>query len=211
MRTLALATLALACLGSAAFAVPAAGQRTEFEVLRNGQPFGRHVVTVTRNGDNLVARTEVALRVAAGPVTLFRYEHECVETWRESVLDGLECETFKGGRRLQVRAASRDGVLHVAGPAGSAALPGELRPTSWWLMPPSGAEAMLDTETGSRMPLRITRMGREAIAVSGRRILAERVRVQGALTVDLWYDADGRWVGCAFDAHGQRIEYRLAA
>ncbi len=59
------------------------------------------------------------------------------------------------------------------------------------------------------MRVRVTNMGRETIDVEGQRIQADRVRVQGTLTVDLWYDAQGRWVGCEFTARGQRVEYRL--
>lgn len=211
MRTLIIAILSLVVTGGAASANQPAPGRVEFEVLRNGQPFGRHAVTVTRRGDELVARTEVALRVAAGPVTLFRYEHECTETWSRQNLSGLDCATLRDGRRILVRAASRNGALHVAGANGDLVLPQEMRPTSWWVRPPAGADAMLDTESGARLPLRITNMGRETMTVAGQRIPVDHVRVQGTVTLDLWYDASGRWVGCAFTIRGQRIEYRLAS
>ena len=44
---------------------------------------------------------------------------------------------------------------------------------------------------------------------SGALIEARHVRMTGTLTVDLWYDASGRWVGCAFSARGQDIRYVL--
>lgn len=211
MRILLLALFSALLLGGGAAATQPAPGRIEFEVLRNGQPFGRHAVTVTRRGDDYVARTEVALRVAAGPLTLFRYDHQCTETWREASLTRLECRTFKEGRSLRVNAEIRDGALHVAGARGDVVLPADVRPTSWWLRPPAGADAMLDTESGTRLPLRITNIGREVITVGGQRISADHVRVQGTVTLDLWYDANGRWVRSAFTIQGQRIEYRLAS
>ena len=153
----------------------------------------------------------MALRVAAGSLTLFRYDHTCTETWREANLMRLDCQTFKEGRRLLVSAEMRGGALHVVGADGDAVLPGDIRPTSWWLRPPAGADAMLDTEAGTRLPLRVTNMGREVITVGGQRISADHVRVQGSVTLDLWYDDDGRWVRSAFTIQGQRIEYRLAS
>jgi hypothetical protein len=61
------------------------------------------------------------------------------------------------------------------------------------------------------MRVRVTHMGRENFQIGSRRIQADRVRVQGAtMNGDLWYDAEGRWVGCTFTARGQRIQYRLA-
>jgi hypothetical protein len=50
-------------------------------------------------------------------------------------------------------------------------------------------------------------MGRESIYADGAWIEADRYRMQGALSVDLWYDLNGVWAKCAFDARGQQIEY----
>jgi hypothetical protein len=60
------------------------------------------------------------------------------------------------------------------------------------------------------MAVRITEHGWESISIAGRAVRAERIRVQGAIAVDLWYDERGRWVGCRFTARGQTIEYRVA-
>ncbi|GAM99312.1 hypothetical protein U91I_02960 [alpha proteobacterium U9-1i] len=68
---------------------------------------------------------------------------------------------------------------------------------------------MIDAETGARMPISVTRVGRETRNVGGASIQTDHIRVRGTLTVDLWYDLSGRWVGCAFTVRGQRIEYRL--
>jgi len=57
----------------------------------------------------------------------------------------------------------------------------------------------------------VTDMGRESFDVGGTQIQAQRIRVQGTLTVDLWYDTSGRWVGCSFTARGQNVTYRLAS
>lgn len=211
MRLLLLAALFVIGFTQPSYASPNEGGRVEFEVLRNGQPFGRHHVHVTEVGGALRAQTSVALRVAAGPVTLFRYDHDCTETWRDGVLTALQCETLKDGRRMRIEGATRGGQLRVSGPRGETTFGPQTLPTSWWVRPPIGVDHMLDTETGARLPLRITRMGEEAISVGGERVQAERVRIHGALTVDLWYDADDRWIGCAFAVRGQRIEYRLVS
>jgi hypothetical protein len=70
---------------------------------------------------------------------------------------------------------------------------------------------MLDTETGGPMAVRVTEHGWESLDIGGRPVRAERVRVQGRIAVDLWYDERGRWVGCRFTARGQTIEYRVAS
>lgn len=211
MRSLTLVAVAAVCLSSAAAAAPSDAGRLVFDVTRNGQPFGQHSITVSDAGDALRAQSRVALRANVGPVTVFRLEQTCSETWSNGVLAGLHCSTLKDGRRTQVRAEVQDGRLRVVGADGETFFPLGVFPTSWWTRPPTSATTMLDTETGEPMPVRVTHMGRETIEVGGRRIQAERIRVQGTLTADLWYDAQGRWVSCEFNARGQRVQYRLAS
>jgi Family of unknown function (DUF6134) len=153
----------------------------------------------------------VALRVKAGPLTLYRYEHGCSERWLRGALDEITCETLRDGRRTRVEGQAEDGRLRVSGAAGSAYFGADARLTSWWTRPSLSFTSMIDAETGARMPLRVTDQGREMINVGGAPLRANRIRVRGTLTVDLWYDEQGRWVGCAFNARGQRIEYRLAS
>lgn len=209
MRSASLAALAALCLSTAATAAPSDAGRLVFDVTRNGQPFGQHSITVSGAGDSLRAESRVALRASAGPITVFRLEQTCSETWSDGVLAGLNCSTLKDGRRIQVRGVSQNGRLRVTGAEGETSFPLGAFPTSWWTRPPAGTTILVDTQTGDPMRVRVTNMGRETIEVEGQRIQADRVRVQGTLTVDLWYDASGRWVGCQFTARGQRVEYRL--
>jgi len=209
MRSLSLAALAALCLSTAATAAPSDAGRLVFDVTRNGQPFGQHSITVSGAGDLLRAESRVALRANAGPITVYRLEQTCSETWSNGALAGLNCTTLKDGRRTQVRAEVRDGQLRVTGAEGETMFPLGAFPTSWWTRPPAGTTTLVDTQTGEPMRVRVTNMGREMIDVGGQRIRADRIRVQGTLTADLWYDAEGRWVGCVFTARGQRVEYRL--
>ena len=211
MRSLALAALAAFCLTGAAAATPSDAGRTVFDVTRNGQPLGRHTIAVTGTEENLRARTEVAFRVDVGPLTMYRLEQTCTEVWEGGALSGLSCTTLKDGRRTRVRAEQRDGRLRVTGAGGEHWFPLSAMPASWWTRPPGEAATMIDTQTGAPMRVRVTRVGRETIEAGGQHIQADRFRVQGTLTVDLWYDTEGRWVGCAFTTRGQEIRYRLAS
>lgn len=211
VRLLLFAAFAALTLSAPAQAAPSAPGRLEFEVLRNGQPFGRHVVSVTQSANSFRVQSNVALRVGAGPLTLYRHDQTCSETWRDGALAGLDCSTLKEGRRTRVSAMQRAGSLHVTGAQGARDFPLDAWPTTWWTRPPTNISTMLNTETGAPTTVRVTRMGRETIQVGGASIEAERFRVQGTLTVDLWYDDEGRWVGCAFTARGQHVTYRLAS
>ena len=210
MRSLSLAALAALFLATGAVAEPSDSGRLVFDVTRNGHPFGRHTIVVSDAGDALRAQSHVSLRANAGPITVFRLEQTCSEIWSGGVLADLNCSTLKDGRRIQVRGTLQNGRLRIIGVDGENSFPPGAFPTSWWTRPPEGAITLVDTQTGEPMRVRVTNMGRDSIEVGGRHIQADRVRVQGTLTVDLWYDAEGRWVGCEFTARGQHVQYRLA-
>lgn len=211
MRSLALVVLSALSLAGAAEATPTSPGRIEFEVLRNGAPFGRHVVTVSGSGASFTARTAVTLTAGVGPLMVFRYEQNCTETWSGGALSALNCSTLKEGRRTQVRATAGAQGLSIQGARGSATMPHGVLPTSWWVQPPTTVSSMLNTENGTALPVRITRIGRETIDVGGARVQATHIRVAGTTTVDLWYDDANRWVGCAFTIRGQHITYRLTS
>ncbi|MFN9935664.1 MAG: DUF6134 family protein, partial [Hyphomonadaceae bacterium] len=72
-------------LGSAAVASSAAAAttpgRTEFEILMNGKPVGKHIVTVSKSADITNVRIAIDMAGKIGPIG-FSYRHRCEEAWR---------------------------------------------------------------------------------------------------------------------------------
>jgi hypothetical protein len=192
-----------------ALAAPASPGRVEFEVLRNGQPFGKQSVTVSRANGELVADSHADLKADFGPVTVFRYQQTCRETWRDGGLANLSCSTTKNGQRTKVEGSRETSGLRVSTGKSQIDFPAAALPTAWWTKPPLAAYDMINTETGQRLSVRVTHIGREMIETGAGRVEAEHIRVAGSLTVDLWYDDAGHWISCAFTMSGQRMTYRL--
>jgi hypothetical protein len=205
--TSALFVTGLLC-AAPAFAAAAPGH-VEFEVLRDGQSFGRQSAIVSEQDGELIAETRATLHAGLGPITLFSYTQRCSESWRDGALARLRCATRQNGRAKGVEGRLADGALRMNGMTGTIEFPAGTLPTSWWTRPPLSTREMINSETGARLPVRITLIGRETIPIDGARITADHIRVQGTLAVDLWYDDAGHWIGCAFTAHGQQITYRL--
>jgi hypothetical protein len=195
-------------LSTPAFAATEPGH-VQFEVMREGHSFGRQGVTVSMRNGELVAETSATLHAGLGPVTLFTYTQRCSESWRAGALTSLQCATRQNGHAKTVQGRLADGSLRMNGTAGSIVFSPDTLPTSWWTRPPLSTREMINSETGARLPVRVTMIGRETIVANGVRIPADHIRVQGTLAVDLWYDDEGHWVGCAFTAQGQRMTYRL--
>lgn len=192
-------------------AVPDTGT-IAFDVYRGNSPFGTHILSFEERGDELRVTTDVDLRVRIGPITAFRYEHDSVETYRNGELVSLQTSTLKDGERLSVN-ITRNGDVYTGqgsdeeGNSRSVTLSSSLLPSSHWGGYAVGLETVINTETGVEMPVSIIELGPAMIEVNGRTIETRHVRLEGSLTLDLWYDANGEWVRSQFSVRGQDITY----
>ena len=168
-----------------------------FQVLRNGSPFGEHSVRFTRLPSGaLQVETEIELKVQFGPLTVFRYEQNVEEAWDADGLVSLAANTLRNGRHHLID-LDRDSAFAT------------LIPSSHWRGYEPGTEQILNTETGQPMAVTITDLGRREVVTGRGPIEARGIRMTGTLSVDLWYDQNGDWVGCEFQVDGQSVHYLL--
>ncbi|MEO1038089.1 MAG: DUF6134 family protein [Pseudomonadota bacterium] len=219
MLTTALITLVTISAGSAQaeehgypLYQPRDGERIAFDVFRGASEFGVHEVGFRRDGGDVIADVFIRLRAGLGPITVFRYEHESSERWRDGQLLGKTARTLKDGEEFRIETRLEDGAIVTSGTAEGGrqiaeSLASTILPSSHWHGYPDGLTVMLNTETGEPMDIQLTYVGRERIEADGGVIEADRYRLESSITLDLWYDANGRWAGCAFEARGQEIRY----
>lgn len=192
---------------------PSDGETIAFDVYRNGDiEFGTHEVVFERDGDDVVARTTIRLRAGFGPITAFRYEHDALERWSDGCLARLESETLKDGDRFDVIAAAQGDQIEVEGEAPdnqpvALTLPGDIHSSSHWRGYPLDMSELLNTEHGTVMETVVEDLGRTRIEGDGGMIDVRHIRLSSSLVVDLYYDENGRWAGCEFEARGQTVRY----
>lgn len=192
-------------------AIPSSGA-IEFDVYRGDNHFGTHILRFEQEGDVMRVVADVDLHVRIGPLTVFRYEHDSTETYLNGQLTRLEAETLKDGERLIVD-LRRSGPVFTGrgtdteGNALEIALPASLLPSSHWRGYSPDQQVILNTETGEEMPVTISDMGTQTLTIDGRAVDTTHIRIEGSLTLDLWYGPDGEWLRCQFSARGQDITY----
>lgn len=193
---------------------PTDGEVLAFDVFRKGdKAFGRHEVRFARQGDDLVVTTDIDLRAGLGPFTVFRYEHDAKAIWREGQLYSLSARTLKDGDERFVEVEREDDTLVSTEGDNTYRFPLDIIPSTHWNIAEvmGDPEVILSSETGAPLEVEVEDLGVETITAAGAQIEAHRYRLKSNLTVDLWYDAQDRWVKCAFDARGQSVTYVLAA
>jgi len=188
---------------------PAHGARLEFDVLRDGGKFGTHVLKFSREGETLTVDTDVELKVALGPLTLFEYVHDVTEKYIGDRLVWVGSRTQNEGKRKTLAAQPVEGGLKVNAEAFNGVLKGIVIPSTHWNEDEMKQPKMFSTETGEMMPIKVTERGTEKVKVGGATIDARRYDVDSAIDASFWYDAQGRWVKTAFETQGSKIEYVL--
>ena len=209
-HTAIIAGAALLAIAAAASAIASdTPQDIAFDVYRNGSAFGRHDVRFGRDeAGDLVVDVDIELRAGFGPITVFRYAHEAEEVWSGGRLQQLTASTLKDGERTEIDIRRVDGTLSGVGGGRDGGV-ADLVPSSHWRGYDVATGAILNTETGRAMDVEIEDLGWDRVETASGSVRARHLRMAGTLTVDLWYDETGRWVGCAFEVRGQSIRYVL--
>ena len=193
--------------GPATLAGQGPAESLNFQVLRDGDPIGSHRVSFRRVGGETHVHIALNLEVGLGFITLFRYEHENREVWRDGRLQSLDARTHDDGEDTWVKARASEAGLEIEGSAGSYLAPADTVPTSYWNKAMVGRTRLLDTQSGRLIDVDVKPAGPERIVVGGRAIDAQRYEISGELRASLWYDTDDTWAGLAFTARGGEIDY----
>lgn len=187
----------------------ASGPTVAFEIFRGNSDIGRHAVSFSRDGENLVVRTEIDMKVKIAFITAFRYEHRSTEIWRDGKLVSLDSTTYDDGTNYFVKATAREDGLWVEGSLGSYLAAADTIPSSYWNPAILDRDKVLNTQKGDLLDTAISKIGSEARTVNGRACTVETFRLQSKLSVDIDYCAEDKaWVGLRFQARGAEISYQ---
>lgn len=205
---------ALAGLGGLV-AMPSAAQQPptprnlSFRVTRKGSPMGSLRVGFSREGDQLVARTEVNLSVYAAFLRVFRYTHNSTEVWRGDQLQSLHAQTYDDGQSYTVRATPRGEGLQLEGPAGARTVSSRsLTSNSVWHPAFVRQRNVIDCEKARFETVTIEALGQRMLPVLGaqRLVTGHRITVSYARG-EIWHDQTGEWVHSVFQTKGETLTY----
>jgi hypothetical protein len=179
-----------------------------YRVLRDGAEAGRHVMTVSRTGSQLVVTNDIAIAVGLLGITVYRYEHVSTERWDGERLVALDSRTNKNGRkkRLEGRRSGERLVLTNQDGEHRSFRDSPITTALWHPRTPH-QDTLLEIEDGWMKRLESRDLGRDEVPVGGRTLPAQRFRLGGEIGRDVWYDDAGRLVRVAFDSgkDGSRI------
>lgn len=207
---LAVAGAAVLFAASATFAAPPEPDPLDYTVLRKGKQVGSHRVSFAYSGDDLQVGIETDVKVKIFGLTVYKFEHQGDEVWRDGRLIGLTSRTDDDGSDKQLRVRINGEHLQVNGSATTDPAPLDIIPASLWNRVLVEQAVLLNTLDGSQMSVRVAKMGEEQIPVRGVPVSATHYSVTGELARELWYSEQGVLVKVAFKGEdGSQIEYVL--
>jgi len=183
--------------------------RLEFDVFRNGNLIGNHLVNVRREAGRTEVDVAIDFKVTFAFVPVFRYTHRNREVWNDGRLVSLETRTDDDGDNFYVSAKSDGERIRLRATTGDTVLPPDVLTTSYWDRRMVKRSQLINTQTGELAQLKVVELGREPVQVGGRSVEATRYRITGDLDAELWYAIDDTWAKLRFKAKdGSEIEYR---
>lgn len=182
----------------------------EFQILRNGDAFGTHTLSFSKDGLDRIVDINIAMAATIGPITLFRYTHENREIWRGDTPISLVSKTNDDGDDYSVDVQWLDSNVVASVNNAKFEAPGPLLPTSYWnpIFLKTKSD-LLNTQKGRIEPMIIEKVGIDDINVGGEMRKADHYKIKATLNLDIWYDQETQeWVGLKFKVRGSDLEYK---
>ena len=213
IRFIRLTTLLFFCFGSVAVASPAGvpdGGVLEFDILRNGNAIGHHILQFEPNGKNLEVRVDAQVDYRLGFIPLYRFEHSATEFWHNDRLLTLTATTRDNGDDYNILLRPAGDRLQLSINGDTVSVEPEIVPASLWNIAVVKQRLLLDPADGELMQVQTEDIGPETITVRGRPVAAHHYVMTGDFERDLWYDANGVLVQVRFKGDdGSEIRYGL--
>lgn len=186
-------------------------QRWPFRVWLDETEIGEHTFTLkTQNQKNiLVSDAQFEVRLLSIPV--YRYRHHAEEVWAGTCLNTLKAQTDDNGDKIEIEASPIDEGLSVRRAQSEIRIPGCTQSFAYWSPVIRDAKTLLNPQTGEMTPVNVQSLGESSLLVRGQKRSARHYQLTApGMTIDLWYDNQGNWVGLDSKVPtGGILHYRL--
>lgn len=184
-----------------------------FKVLWKGEEIGSHLTSIVPSPNNrdMMVTTKVEMKVGIAFVTVFRFEHDSTEVWRDGRLSSLSSRTNDDGDDLRLDGEATSKGFEASGSGGPFVAASDILTTNcMWLPQLVREEKLIDAQNAVVVGLFSERLGEERMAVRGNERWAERHSILTPFVAcNLWYDDEGNWVRARIEVKGETLDYNL--
>lgn len=185
----------------------------KFQILRNGNPFGMHMLNFQDLDDGTMAvDINIKMSVSLGPITMFRYEHENREVWKGDELISLKSQTNDNGDDYLVKASWNEDQVSVKNQDREFEAVPDVYTTSYWNDVSIKANQLLNTQKGQIENVTVENLGVDTIQTAVETLQAQHYKIISDsldYPIHIWYDLNtSQWVGLKFKVRGSELYYK---
>ena len=192
-----------------AFGIPKSDKLT-FDIVRNGEKIGTHIYHFKKIGTVTEVRIKTDIAYKLLFITLYRFQHQSLEVWKNKRLTLLESITNDNGNSVKLRVYLAKNSLIVKTKDGKQHVEREIIPASLWNLQLVAQHKTLATVSGKVKKFRAKYVGDELLKAGDRNRNTRHFRLIGEFQRDLWYDENNVLVSARLEADdGSTVEYIL--
>jgi len=178
----------------------------EFRVFLDDKEIGYHNFHLVEDGEQRLLRSEAQFEYRLLFVTLFRYEHENVETWSGDCLQSIRSQTDSNGTDYRLEGSLEGGTFMLNSQDGNARLPDCVMTFAYWDADFLEQPRLLNSQDGSFLDVDVSAPEPDEVLIRGETRSAKRYHLEaGDLSLQLWYSEDDEWLALESEVGGGRI------
>jgi len=201
----------LCALALSALSLDAGADEWRFGVYLDGRAIGSHTFRVIEEAQGRRVESDARFTVKFLFFTAYTYEHHARERWDGDCLRALDTRTNDGGDSIRVSGMRRTFGFELRTEQGETTLPTCVMTFAYWNPDILRQPRLLNAQTGELQDVRVEPLGEEVLTVLGEPRAAHRYALHTEkFRIDVWYDADERWVQLeSLTDNGRLLHYRL--
>ena len=190
MRLFLVAVVLMLSLQSPVFAQQDSNtfEKISFNVFLDKKQVGTHIFDIQRKDVNIFVKSNMQLKGKFWGLVPFKYTHQSTETWKDGCLVGLESQTLKRGKTINISASSGQSGLTIVNADKTDVIKGCTKSFAYWDYSKLEGNQLLNTENGQLVDVQIKSSKNQSDA-------GQSVVIQSSeADINLGYSADGNWL-----------------
>jgi hypothetical protein len=190
MRLFLVAVVLMLSLQSPVFAQQDSNtfEKISFNVFLDKKQVGTHIFDIQRKDVNIFVKSNMQLKGKFWGLVPFKYTHQSTETWKDGCLFGLESQTLKRGKTINISASSGQLGLTIVNADKTEVIKGCTKSFAYWDYSKLEGNQLLNTENGQLVDVQIKSSKNQSDA--GKSVVIQSSEAD----INLGYSADGNWL-----------------
>jgi Family of unknown function (DUF6134) len=155
---------------------------------------GRHVVTFSCQGDDLVVETDIEGKATLLKMPVYTLEASYREIWRGNRLIRFDSKINDNGEKFAVSARADGDRTVIERRRGTIEAPATIVSDHPWNHQVIDRTLVFDSRRGKLRHVQVEPAGKETLELGGRKVAAQKYILSGDLERVVWYGDDGTWL-----------------